>query len=65
MKVWVIQRDVSDRDYYYKTVDSIWTDKAKAKDRVTVLRKIDKETEYYCYEVESDKEDADFEELIE
>ena len=64
MKVWVVEIYEYGVESSETTVDSIWTDEGKARERVEALKKMEKiipdvSHDYYYYGIETDKEDAE------
>lgn len=64
MKVWVVEIYEYGVETSETTVDSVWTDEWKAKERVDVLKKMEKiipnvSHDYYYYEMKTNKEDAE------
>lgn len=64
MKVWIVEMYERGIDMYDSetTIDSIWTDKDKAKERVEILKKRNElGREYYYYSMEINKVNPQFE----
>ena len=65
MKLLIVLSEKSFWDCDSLLIDSIWTDKDKAIHRAIILDKDDEENKWNCYEIETNKENVNFEEVIE
>ena len=52
MKVWIVERNEWNGDFFEDAIDSVWTDKDKARERVKVLNAMTEEekNEFKAYE---------------
>ena len=70
MKIWIVERNEWNGDFFEDAIDSVWTDKDKARERLKVLKamteeeknkfKVYKENEIsFCsFGIETDNENA-------